>query len=275
MNINILKTPLILISLLCHLVSFAQLIPRDDSYLLSLSGGSVADPNVGSVVVNPAMLGKMDSFRAEASYVSRFGIREMGLSNLGLFVSDAKQHQYGLQIATFGYERYNASKFSANYALQLFEHLRLGLSMNYFYVSIPEIQNSDAFTADIGLFYALSEYLFMGMSLENPLQSSLKGPDLFQNIESAMQWGILWQASKVLSTNADLRLPLKGGKPDIRGAFRIQAHRILMISAGLGTYPFRNTLGLHLSSRHFNLRLAYEYANSLGHSPGVALEFSL
>ena len=272
-----LKRHLFLIGLLLLSISYSAFsIGNQSSGARSLALGN-ANTNlydVWSTNNNQAGLGLIKGFSLGISYENRFGLSELGLSNLNMAIP-FKFGTFGLTVQQFGFSDYNENKFGLSYGMQLSSKVTLGGQIDYFLINIAEAQttNKEAIAVELGMQIKATEKFQLAAHVFNLTNSELTG-DYQEKLPMVLTLGVKYDFSKKvfavvdLEKNIDLPANLKAG---------IEYHPVdaFYFRGGINTYDFHFSGGLGAEIKNFQIDLGFSHQTYLGYISQIALKYSI
>lgn len=271
-------------SFILGIVAILALLPSYSSFAignqssgarsLALGNANVTLFDVWSANNNQAGLGSVKQFGIGLSYENRFGLSELGLSNLNIAIP-VKFGTFGLTVQQFGFEDYSENKFGLAFGKELSSKVNLGGQIDYYHVQVAEAQtqNKSALAVELGIQVKMTDKFSMGAHIFNLTNAELEG-DFKENLPMIMSLGIKYDfTEKVFAVvdvekNIDLPANLKVG---------IEYHPIdaLYFRGGLNSYDFHFTGGLGVELNKFNLDLGLSHQTYLGYITQLALSFNV
>ncbi len=230
--------------------------------------------DVWSANNNQAGLASVKGFSLGLSYENRFGLSELGLSNLNMAIP-VKFGTFGLTVQQFGFSDYNENKFGVAYGKQLSSKVSLGAQVSYYLVSVAEAQtqNKDAIAIELGMQIKATQKFTIAAHVFNLTNSKIKG-DFQERLPMILTLGMKYDFSKKVFTlvdiekNIDLPVNFKAG---------IEYHPVdaFYFRGGLNTYDFHFTGGLGVALKSFKLDLGFSHQTYLGYVSQIALSYSI
>ena len=131
-----------------------------------------------SFLFNPALIGRESSKSLDINYFNRYGLKELGVMNL-LFSYPATFLPIGVNISSFGYDRYRESMFRIFLGKSLNEKWNIGISIQYSIIQTELTEEHPQYlSTDIGIIYSLVEKLLIGMLIMDLPSVAIKKEDI-------------------------------------------------------------------------------------------------
>lgn len=241
---------------------------------LALGNANTTLYDVWSSNNNQAGLGQVKGFSVGMSYENRFGLSELGLSNLNMAIP-VKFGTFGLTVQQFGFSDYSENKFGLAYGMQLSSKVSLGAQVDYYLVSVSEAQttNKDAIAVELGMQIKATEKFSVAAHIFNLTNSEVTG-DFQEKLPMILTLGLKYDFSKKvfavvdLEKNIDLPANLKAG---------IEYHPVdaFYFRGGLNTYDFHFSGGIGAELKSFKIDLGFSHQAYLGYVSQIALSYSI
>ena len=138
---------------------------------VALSGATVADTTFVSMYTNPSGTVYDKRFKVGIGYSNRFLFQELSVKSIGMVFPFYGRNTLGIACSNYGYSDYSLSKFSLSYARQIGGLFSASLRFNYHLVNLIRSNSMYAFSIDVGLHFALSEEIRLGVHIQNPTLS--------------------------------------------------------------------------------------------------------
>lgn len=232
----------------------------------SLGGCMLNLNDLWSTQNNQAGMAEIKSFSFGMAYQNRFLIKETSAFSLATALP-VKFGTLGISLHRFGYSAYSENKFGISYGRKLGNKLNIGLSLNYFLISIgDDYGNKGLLSFDIGFQAKISESLSLGLHAENPLMIKLNKQEN-EVLFSALRAGLMY------SFNYPLFISLEAEKNNyvqkiifrLGIEYTIKNKFSLRLGSSNSEEIFSFGCGLKLGSLSINLSAAMH--NTLGFSP--------
>lgn len=241
---------------------------------LALGNANVTLFDVWSSNNNQAGLAQVKQFGIGISYENRFGISELGLSNLNMAIP-FKFGTFGLTVQQFGFSDYSENKFGLAYGMALSKSVNLGGQIDYYHINVAEAQtqNKDAIAVELGMQIKMTPKFSLGAHVFNLTNAELKG-DFNEKLPMILTVGMKYDFSKKvfavvdLEKNIDLPANLKVG---------IEYHPVdaFYFRGGLNSYDFHFTAGVGAEIKRLKIDLGFSHQTYLGYVSQLALSYQL
>ncbi len=237
-----------------------------------LGHGSVALIDGWATHHNQAALGFLEKPTLGISYENRYFLSDLSLGNVS-FAYPTKLGTIGMALTYFGFELHNETKIGLNYAKAFGKRFSAGVQLDYQTYYVEEgTSSSGMFTFEIGVLAKPIEKLKIGFHIYNP-------PAAFKNQETDERSSII--ARLGFHYEFDKKFGLVG---EVKKIQDIKEHYVLGVEykfveklafrTGLGLQPLSNSFGLGLELGAFTTDLSYEFAQELGSTANISLQFA-
>lgn len=228
-----------------------------------------------SFLFNPALIGLESCKNIEINYFNRYGLKELGVINFS-FSYPATFLPVGINISSFGYDRYRESMFRLFMGKSLNEKWNIGISIQY---SIIQTELTDkhlqCLSTDIGITYSPVDKLLIGMLIMDFPSVAIKKKNTENEyfIGYSMQLGFQWEVINNLLIIGNLETnkytTLTGGI-----GLEYQLYKQFYVRAGIKATPLLPTFGVGYRFSCFTTDVAIVYHPVLGISTGIGLKYS-
>lgn len=172
---------------------------------ISAHNAGLANSNLASTLspdgflLNPALSVNAKSFYAGLNYFQLFNLKELTYSS-GQVAFSFKGFGFGAGIQTFGETLYRENKITLNSSKAfLKDKLAIGISVEIYNISIQNYNSINAFGADLGFRFSLSENWHVAGVVENINQPKLNGYS--EELPSRIQFGFEYRVTNQLYSN--------------------------------------------------------------------------
>ncbi|HRI85207.1 MAG TPA: hypothetical protein PK536_07140 [Ignavibacteria bacterium] len=232
----------------------------------SLSNNSLA------VFYNPSGLGQL-KFREISFYYGPeiFGVS--GLSQAALSYAEPTGFGvFGAGVKTFGFELYRELTFILSYGNVVNEKVFLGVSANYYQLSIKNYNSASAFGIDAGAMAYFTDFMKWGFTAKNLSGSTIgiskeKIPQVYR---TGFTFQPLSELLMILEAEKDVKYPLT-----FRTGFEYSVYDIADLRTGISTEPVSFSAGIGLNYRMFQIDYTVNNHQELGisHHGSVSINF--
>ncbi len=238
----------------------------------ALAHSSVALTDVWSSFHNQAGTAYLKRPVIAFGYENRFLLQELHIGQLA-FIYPLSLGTIGMTFNYFGFELYNESKFSLNYARAFRKYFSLGLQLNYHIFFASEgSSNVESITFEAGIIAKPHSKLNIGFHIFNPSNN-------FKNVETGERLSIIGRLGAQYCFNDEAALTVEVRKKDqfderYATGFEYRLVKIIVLRTGIAIHPLANAFGLGLNFSSFSADLSYEYAYTLGNNPNFSLKYN-
>ncbi len=229
---------------------------------------------VQSALFNPAVVA-LDSYKSfDINYFNYYGLKELG--TVGLSVSYPNNLlSAGVNISSFGYDRYRESMFRVFLGKSLTEKWTAGISIQYTFLQTELVEEKPQYlSTDVGILFIPVEKLLIGMLIQDFPSVSIqeKEIDIESFISYSLQIGFQWEVinNLLIAGNAETnkQTVLTGC---IGMEYQLLTH--FYVRTGIKTTPLLPTLGIGYRLSGFIVDVAALYHPVLGISSGIGLKY--
>ena len=238
---------------------------------LGMGGNGVTQ----SILFNPALITLCTGKTVYTDYFNRYGLKELGTFRIGYHHSN-DWLPAGVDISSFGYDKYRESMFRLSVGKQLSEKWRAGVSIQYRMLQTELFEEvPKELSADVGLLFTPVDKLFIGLLIMNFPSVSLHSEDTRTEYFPgySVQIGFQYEVINSLliagtaESNKDKTIAGSAGMEYVPfDRFRIRA--------GIGLSPLLPTMGVGYSFSRFTVDAAAVYHPVLGISTGLGLKYT-
>ncbi len=241
---------------------------------LALSNAFVSVSDPWSTFHNQAGLASLENFSAGVFYESRFMIDE--LSHVaGTIVAPVKAGTFGFSFSQFGKGNYKEHKLGFAFAKRLTKKLNAAIQLDYLSTRFPENENAFGFaTFEAGVVYAVTDDLFFGVHVFNPISNGFDLPEGIQKMPAVFRVGGHYQFPKMVlltfETEKNLENPFI-----IKTGIEFSPVNNLALRFGVSGNPVNYTAGIGYKVGKISTDIAFSYHGNLGLTPAVSIQFAL
>lgn len=221
-----------------------------------------------SIISNIGALSTQKTFNTGISGERKFMMAETGLYTVVVALPTSSGN-FALQTDYFGYKAYNENQTGIAYGLLLNEKTGIGAKVNYYTVRIPTYLNISSLNFELGTVIQISEQLYTGVSVYNPLNSPL-GKNTRQKIASIYKSGIGYEMSASFLAQMEV-IKEKGKDINIHTALQYKPIDQLLARAGIFTGTSSGYVGIGYLYRQLRMDISVSFHQQLGLSPGLLL----
>lgn len=228
-----------------------------------------------SFLFNPALIGRESSKSLDINYFNRYGLKELGVMNL-LFSYPATFLPIGVNISSFGYDRYRESMFRIFLGKSLNEKWNIGISIQYSIIQTELTEEYPQYlSTDIGIIYSPVEKLLIGMLIMDLPSVAIKKEDIDTNyfMSYSIQIGFQWEVINSLLIVGNLETNKQTTLTGCTG-LEYQLYKQFYVRAGIKATPLLPTIGVGYRFSCFSVDVATVYHPVLGISTGIGLKYS-
>lgn len=262
---------ILLILLLSFQLSAVDNLRPTDIRSLGMGGNGVTQ----SALYNPALLSAEPGKQVQIDYFNRYGMKELGTVHIGFHYPNSVLSA-GVDIFSFGYDRYRESEFRLSFGKQLNEKWRLGIGIRYaiLQTELYEI-NPQQLSADMGAVFSPVDKLFIGMLImdfpsvsinrENTGIKSFTG----YSVQIGFQWEVMNNLLIVGTAESNKERTLTGSM-----GMEYRLFDTFRIRAGMQLAPLLPSFGVGYGFHHFTVDAVAVYHPVLGISTGLGLTYT-
>ena len=240
----------------------------------ALSNALVSVSDTWSTFHNQAGLAGLESFSAGVFYESRFMIDE--LSHVaGSLVIPVNAGTFGISFSQFGKGTYKEHKVGLAFAKSLTKKISAAIQLDYLSEHYPENERARGFaTFEAGVVYKVTNELFLGAHIFNPIQSGIKTPEGFQKMPAVFRFGGHYQFPKmvllILETEKTIENPFM-----IKSGLEFSPVKNLALRFGVSGKPVNYSAGIGFQTGKIVTDIGFSYHGNLGLTPSVSIQFIL
>lgn len=225
-----------------------------------------------SVLLNPSLVALSHEKSIHIEYINRYLVKELGTIGI-TFQYPNTLLSTGVNISSFGYDKYRESLFRLFMGKQLNEKWTLGLAVEYTMLQTELFQGlSSRLSVDIGATFSPVDKLLVGMLIMNFPSVSVSKPDadikdfIGYFLQIGFQWEVINHVLIVGSLGTDKENPVIGNL-----GMEYMAFDSFFFRAGMQTSPFLPSLGIGYGFSMFKIDVGGIYHPLLGVSTGVGI----
>ncbi len=265
-SINILVA--FLVSVNIHAVDNLRLT---DMRSVGMGGNGVTQ----SVLFNPALVTLHSDKVVHIEYFNRYGVKELGTAGIGFVYPDSRLSA-GVNISSFGYDKYRETLFRLSLGKQLDEWWRIGVSFQCTVLQTELLEEvPKQLSTDVGILFVPVDKLLIGMLIMNfpSVAINKQNSEIKYFTSYSVQIGFQWEVMNslfivgTLESNKEHTLTGNAG-------IEYTPFKDFHIRAGMQATPLLPTLGVGYRLSGFTVDVATVYHPVLGVSTGLGLSYS-
>lgn len=270
-RLGYIKLLFLMLILRISVVSAVDNLRLADIRSLGMGGNGVTQ----SALCNPALITMEPGKRVHINYFNRYTMKELGTVHMGFHYPN-QVLSAGVDIFSFGYDKYRESKFRLSFGKQLNEKWRLGIGIQYAVLQTELYETSpQQLSADIGAVFSPVDKLFIGMLIMDfpsvSINKETTGSKTFTDysVQIGFQWEVINNLLIVGSAESNKERTITGSmgmEYTVFDTFRIRA--------GMQLAPILPSFGAGYSFHHFTVDAAAVYHPVLGISTGLGLTYT-
>lgn len=240
---------------------------------MSMANASAAEVDVWSFFNNPAALSRIETFACGISYENRFLLKELQSQGL-VFAIPLKTGVLSVGGHQYGYRNLRSIKAGVGYSMNLAKNLSAGVQLNYQSLLLNENYGSTQdLTAEIGLFYQVSEEWSFGFSAFNVNRARLT-TNPTDRYSSLFRLASAYQFSKRVRAAAEVEKEMEH-QARLKIGLEYEAIDNLYLRCGFATSRPEFTFGFGYRFKAVSIDLGSAYDQILGWSPHFSFQYKL
>ena len=231
---------------------------------------------VNTSLFNPALVSMESRKSIGIDYFNYYGLKELGTMGM-TFSYPNDLLSAGVNISSFGYDKYRRSMFRLFLGKSLGEKWSVGVSLQYTLLQTELTEeNPQYLSTDVGVVYVPVEKLLIGMLIQDCPSVGLRKnnadiePVVCYSLQVGFQWEVINNLVIVGNAETDKQTAVSG-----RFGMEYQLMDGFHVRAGMKITPLMPTLGVGYRLSGFVMDVAAQYHPVLGVSMGVGLKYCL
>ncbi len=222
-------------------------------------------------LMNPALSINSSVFYGALNYFQIFNLKDLRYAN-GIVSFPFKSVGIGLGVEDFGNELYSENQITLNISRLFYnEHLSVGLSLQYYHISVQNYGSSDALGVTVGVRYRALSNTQIAAVVENFNQPSLNGHS--EEIPQRVQIGLQFKPVESLITYIKVQKD-SWYKPATCLGLEYQLFHNLGIYSGYSTLATIPSFGIELNMFKIDINYGLQYHFDLGPTHFIGIAFS-
>lgn len=240
---------------------------------LGTGGSSVAVSNLWSTYHNQGALGFFEGIEAGIYYENRFILPEYGLKSMA-FAMSMKPGTIGLNISSFGFNKFSDNKIGLAYGMKLADFIAVGIQIDYFLIQQDAYYgNISGISGEIGIYANPFEDFYVGAHVFNPWRTKIAEYQ-DERLPTIFRLGIAYNFSEEVQFSLETEKDL-----DYAAVFKtgidyepVKNFR-LRTGVSFSEKNFFPAFGLGYNFKGIGLDIAFENHPLLGTKTGVSLSY--
>lgn len=242
-----------------------------DMRSLGMGGNGVTQ----SILFNPSLIALSQVKSIHIAYMNRYLVKELSTVGIALQYPN-KLFSAGVNISSFGYDKYRESRFRLFMGKQLHEKWTLGLAVAYSLLQTELFHDRPAcVSADVGATFSPVDKLLVGMLIMNFPSVSIGNSetDIKEFMGYSLQIGFQWEVISHLLIAACLGADKENTMMGNLG-LEYQIFDSFSLRAGIQTAPLLPSFGVGYGFSLFKIDAGFLYHPLLGISTGIGISVS-
>ena len=238
----------------------------------AMANASVTNRDIWSAFNNQAGLADIRHISAGIIYENKFLFKELG-TKAGVFALPVNSGTFALSFSQFGFNLYNENKVGLAYAMPLGKNFNAGVQIDYLLTQLAENYGKKGlFTFEIGLLAKLSEKIYVGTQIYNPLRVKLT-ENVEERIPSYIRFGMTYIFSPVLNVIAELEKDINY-KPLFKLGIEYEMIKNVYLRTGVANNPSVFSFGFGINMKNLKIDFGTSRHNTLGYSPALSVSYT-
>lgn len=228
-----------------------------------------------SLLFNPSLVCLDHVKSVDINYFNKYGLKELGTVSLAVSIPN-ELLSTGVNISSFGYDRYRESMFRFFVGKSLTDKWSAGISIQYSMLQTEMLEERPQYlSVDVGVVYSPVEKLLVTLLIMDLPSVAIKKEitDIETIIGYSLQVGFQWEVINNLliagTAETNKQTTLTGS---VGIEYQLLDH--FKVRAGIKATPLLPSLGVGYRFGGFTVDVATVYHPILGMSTGVGLKYS-
>jgi hypothetical protein len=243
------------------------------SKAVGMGGASVAEPqNQWAAFSNPGSLASVNQRSLSIFYSpAPFELKELARGSFS-FVEPVSFGVFSLSGSRFGFELYREVMAGVSFSRRLADQLQIGLSLDYYSLSIQNYGSASSLGLDVGLLLNLSDDVRWGVSALN-----INAPTIGvakERLPQVFSTGICYNPIPEATINAELQKDIRY-PTELHVGVEYTMFEVLSVRGGISGEPSTLNAGLGIRYSIFQFDYAFSEHPDLGMSHQMSLSLFL
>ena len=246
----------------------AQKNPGPRSVAMGSAGVSLKD--IWSLQQNPSGIAVIEKSKLGIAYERHLLDQELS-TQTALFAFLFLKNVIGLSFERYGFTDYREQHAGIAFARKFGNSLNLAIGFKYHQLSIGGYGSSNAFSAEAGFQFDITEKLTLASHIANPGRSryeNLTG----SNLPVILSFGAAYRFSNKVLIISDVRKVLNSST-DLRFGLEYTIIPCFSLRGGVSANPFKQYAGFGFNYNHLTVDVSVSSNPILGYSPQIALGY--
>lgn len=266
------KSSIILIALAISIPVYAV----DNLRMADIRGlGMGGNGATQSVLFNPALTTLSTHKAVHIDYFNRYSMKELGTVHMGFIYPNALLSA-GVDICSFGYDKYRESMFRLSVGKKLSEKWRVGVAVQYALLQSELFEETPMrLSTDLGALFSPVDKLLIGMLVMNVPSVALGRKNtemkgfMSYSVQISFQWEVINTLLIVGTAESNKEVTLTGS-----AGMEYRPFKRFHIRAGIQATPLLPTFGIGYRFSRFTVDVAAVCHPLLGISTGLGLKYT-
>lgn len=236
---------------------------------MSLGGIQASLQGSEALFANSAGLTQIDGLVAEANFINRFGLSDQNRMGIAL-AHPIRSGVLALKLAQFQAADLSEQHIGLSYAHPLSKDIRLAATLAYIGYSIDTYGSTSTVAGELGVQAKALTGLTLAAYLIHPGQIDLTEG---RSLPSTLEIGASYKPGQQLTIHSSMRKAIDRSAEFMLGVqYQLHERLGLRLGANATTGEFASGVDISITDQ-FVARLAFNYHNNLGGSPGLSLGY--
>lgn len=240
---------------------------------VAMGGASIAATNqIACTTSNPSLVACPTCCVLSLEYVPQiFGLSELSQSSVTCSIPTSIG-AFAFSGTTFGFDLYREVTLTATYACHVGDELMVGVSLDWYHLSIRDYGSAATIGADVGLVATLTEQIHWGFSARNVNAPAIGGED--ERLPRVFSTGFTYQPAAEVTIALDLVKDILY-PTELHIGTEYSILELLDVRCGTSSDPSTYSAGVGVRYSFFRLDYAFSNHEDLGMTHQCALSIFL
>ncbi|MDR0687749.1 MAG: hypothetical protein LBF55_03565, partial [Prevotellaceae bacterium] len=239
----------------------------------ALGSIGLVNADIFAVYNNQAALGFISSPLAAVHYENKYLTEALNLSAAAFAMPVPVAGTLGLDLCSFGYDRYRETRLGVAWGRQLAKQLAVGAQLCYHLMQVAGYGSAAALTAELGLMAEPLDNLWLGAHIFNFTGSRYLSNAYRERLPVIFDIGMGYRFAQ----HATLMVAAKiePGQPvQAKAGLEVVVAKMLALRIGALAKPVELYAGFGYAYRSFCVDMAFSRHETLGYTPQISLTYA-
>jgi hypothetical protein len=233
----------------------------------------VVNTDVFAAYNNQAALGFFSSPQVAVHYENKYFAEALSLSAAAFALPVPSAGVLGVDVCSFGYDRYRETRVGVAWGRRLSRRLSVGTQLGYHLMQVAEYGSTGALTAELGLLAEPLDNLWVGAHVFNFTSSRYFSNSYHERLPVIFDVGMAYRLAQHASLLVGAKIESEQAA-QAKAGLEVVVLKTLALRLGVLVKPVELFAGFGYTYRTLRIDMAFSRHETLGYTPQISLSYS-